>query len=172
MTGILKIVTTEGNILRKEVHMIYLTLAARILIGAPFVLAGFSKIFDPGDFAVSIRSYMMLPPGWTNLAAMTLPWIEIGAGSFLILGIQTRPSALLITGMLGAFLAALVHAYSIGLDIDCSCFISAVSSSGRIGIYHLVRDGILFLISLFVLVTDRGDLSIFRLESEELLLAG
>ena len=92
--------------------------------------------------------------------AITLPWIEIGAGGFLIFGIQTRPAALLTTGMLGVFLSALIYAYSIGLDIDCGCFSSAAASTGRVGLYHLVRDTSLFLISLFIVLTDRGDFSI------------
>jgi putative oxidoreductase len=140
--------------------MKYLTLTARLIIGGLFIYASIYKIGDPASFAVSIRNYMIVPPSWSNILALTLPWIEIGAGVFLILGIQTKPATLLTTGMLAVFLAALIYAYSIGLDIDCGCFSSADSSSGRVGIYHLVRDTLLFLISLSVLLTDRGDFSI------------
>jgi uncharacterized membrane protein YphA (DoxX/SURF4 family) len=140
--------------------MKYLTLSARLLIGALFVYASIHKIADPADFAMSIRNYMIVPSSWSNIVALTLPWIELGAGCFLILGVQTRPSALLTTGLLGIFLGAVVYAYSIGLDIDCGCFSSAASSTGRVGIYHLVRDSSLFLISLFILVKDKGDFGI------------
>ncbi len=140
--------------------MKYLTLAARILIGGMFIYASMHKIIDPADFAVSIRNYMIIPPSWCNIMALTLPWIEIGAGAFLILGIQTKPSALLTTGMLWVFLISVIHAYSVGLDIDCGCFSSAASSSGRVGIYHIARDASLSLISLFIMVTDRGDFSV------------
>jgi putative oxidoreductase len=143
-----------------EVFVKYFTLAARLLIGGLFVYASIHKILDPLDFAVSIRNYMIVPPSWSNILALTLPWIEIGAGGFLILGIQTRPSALVTTGMLGVFLGALISAYAIGLDIDCGCFSSASSSTGRVGVYHLVRDSSLFLISFFILIADRGDFSI------------
>jgi putative oxidoreductase len=140
--------------------MKYLVLAARLIIGVLFVYASVHKVLDPASFALSIRNYMIVPPGWSNLIALTLPWIELAAGLFLIVGIQTRASALLTTGMLGVFLAALIYAYSIGLDIDCGCFTSAASSGGRIGLYHLARDSSLFIISLFILVSDRGDLSL------------
>jgi uncharacterized membrane protein YphA (DoxX/SURF4 family) len=140
--------------------MKYITLLARLLIGILFVYASVHKIADPADFAVSIRNYMVFPSAWTNIVAITLPWVELGAGGFMIVGIQTRPAALLTTGMLGAFLGALIYAYSIGLDIDCGCFSSAASSTGRVGIYHLVRDTTLFLISLFIVVADKGDFSI------------
>jgi putative oxidoreductase len=144
--------------------MKYLVFAARLIIGILFVYASVHKILDPAGFAVSIRNYMIVPAAWSNLIALTLPWIELAVGLLLIVGIQTRPSALLTTGMLGVFLAALIYAYSIGLDIDCGCFTSAASSVGRIGLYHLVRDGSLFFISLLVLVADRGDFSLSRAE--------
>ena len=142
--------------------MKYLTLFARLLIGGLFIYASVHKIFYPLDFAAAIRNYNMLPPSWSNFVALTLPWIELGAGIFLILGIQTRPSALITTGLLGIFLGALIYVFHIGLDIDCGCFSSSASSTGRVGIYHLVRDGSLFLISLFILFADKGDFSIRR----------
>ncbi len=138
----------------------YLTFLFRLFIGGLFVYASVYKILDPGAFAVSIRNYMILPPEWSNFTALTLPWIEIGAGVFLILGIQTRPSALITTGLLWVFLVAVIYAYSIDLDVDCGCFSSAQSSDGRIGPYHLARDSVLFLISLWIVIRDDGHFSI------------
>ena len=143
--------------------MKYVALAARLLIGGMFVYASIYKIFDPAGFAVAIRNYMIIPASWSNIVALTLPWIEIVAGVFLIIGLQVRPSALLTTGMLGVFLGAIIYAYSIGLDIDCGCFGSAATSGGRIGVTHIVRDAAVFLISLFILLWDRGDFSVARL---------
>jgi putative oxidoreductase len=140
----------------------YGVLAARLLIGGMFVYASIYKVFDPTGFAVSIRNYMIIPASWSNIVALTLPWIEIVAGVFLIIGIQVRPSALLSTGMLGVFLGAIIYAYSIGLDIDCGCFSSAATSGGRIGLIQIVRDAAVFLMSLFILVWDRGDFSVAR----------
>ena len=140
--------------------MKYVVLGARLLIGALFVYASIYKVFDPASFAGSVRNYLIVPSAWSNLIALTLPWVELAAGIFLILGIETRPSALLTTGMLGMFLGAIVYAYSIGLDIDCGCFGSAAGSSGRIGLLTIARDSSLFLASAFVLLMDRGDFSI------------
>lgn len=140
--------------------MRYLVLAARLGIGALFIYASIYKIFDPGDFSQAIRNYMLLPPEWTNIVAIILPWIEFITGSLLILGIQTRPAALVTTGLLAVFLVVLVYAYSIGLDIDCGCFSSAKESSGRIGPDTLLRDAGIFLVSLFILLADRGSFSI------------
>ncbi len=139
-----------------------ISLLARLIIGSLFIYASGYKVFDPADFATSVRNYMILPPGWTNFVAITLPWVELGAGIFLILGILTRPAALLTTSMLAVFLAGLAHAYWIGLDIDCGCFSSAAQSTGKIGLFHFVRDSCLLLISAFIVIFDRGHFSVLR----------
>jgi len=143
--------------------MKYLTFAGRLLIGGLFIYASFYKIFHPLDFALSVRNYGILPPGWSNMVALTLPWVEMITGVFLIIGVETKPSALLTTGLLGIFLGAVIYAFSIGLDIDCGCFGSAASSPGHVGLYHIVRDSGLFAVSLFVLIMDRGQLSVSSL---------
>jgi len=140
----------------------YLILAARLLIGGLFIYASIYKILDPASFAVSIRNYTILPEAWSNVAAMTLPWIEFIAGVLLVAGVQTRPSAFLTTCLLAIFFGAVVYAFSIGLDIDCGCFSSAVSSKGKVGLYDIVRDAALFLVSLLIVVKDSGDLSLAR----------
>lgn len=148
--------------------MKYVTLLARLLIGGLFIYASIHKILDPSSFAVSIRNYGILPASWSNMVALTLPWIELGAGGFLILGIETKPSALITTAMLGIFLVALFYVYHMGIDIDCGCFNSSASSSGHIGIYHLARDSSLFLISLLILLMDRGDFRLFSFSKKAL----
>jgi putative oxidoreductase len=141
----------------------YIVFAARLLIGGLFIYASIYKILDPAAFAASVRNYMIVPAQWSNLIALMLPWIEIGAGIFLIVGIQTRPSALITTGMLAVFLGAILYAYSIGLDIDCGCFSSAAGSAGRIGPLTIARDVSLLLTSFLIVIWDRGDFSIARL---------
>ncbi len=136
--------------------MKHLLTISRIAIGCLFVYASYHKLFNPGDFAVSIRNYTIIPVEWTNLVALGLPWVELVTGFLLIAGIQTKPAALLATGMLGIFLGAIIYAYYIGLDIDCGCFSSSENSTGRVGFYHIVRDSSLFLLSLAVLLGDSG----------------
>lgn len=140
--------------------MTYVVFAARLVIGGLFVYASVHKIADPADFSIAIRNYMIIPAAWSNFVALTLPWIEITAGLFLLVGIMTRPSALLTTVMLGVFLAAIIYAFSVGLDIDCGCFTSSSASAGKVGLNLIARDAGLFLVSLLILVGDRGALSL------------
>ncbi len=139
---------------------IYILLICRLFIGVLFVAASIHKIVDPAEFAVSVRNYMIVPSSWSNLIALTLPWVELLAGALLIIGIQTKPAALLTTLMLAVFLGAVIYAYAIGLDIDCGCFSSSSSSEGRVGVYHIVRDAVLLLISAAVLFLDLGKNSV------------
>jgi len=136
--------------------MKYLVLAARLFIGGLFIYASVYKIFDPAEFAQSIRNYLILPTAWTNIVGITLPWIEFVAGLLLILGIETAAAALIITGMLAVFLPALFYAYFTGLDIACGCFSAAANSAGKITILTLLRDSSLLLVVLFILVANRG----------------
>jgi len=133
-----------------------------LVIGSLFVYASIYKIIDPADFSNAIRNYLILPAEWSNIAALTLPWIEFVAGTFLIFGLQTRPAALLTTGMLAVFVSAIIYAYATGLDIDCGCFGSAADSQGRVGMIHILRDTGLFLISLVIVLFDQGHFSIER----------
>lgn len=143
-----------------NIRIKHLVLLARLVIGGLFIYASIYKVLNPADFAVSVRNYTILPVEWTNFVAITLPWVELGSGLFLVMGVFTRPSALLTTGMMAVFLAALVYAYYTGLDIDCGCFASSSQSSGKIGPLHLIRDTALFLTSAFVLFFDTGDYSV------------
>ena len=142
--------------------MKYLVLGARLLIGCVFLYASIHKIIEPAQFAQDIRNYQILWPALSNIAALTLPWIEFVAGSFLILGIFTRPAAFIATGLLVVFLAALTYVYLIGLDIECGCFKSG-AAGGKIGLLTLLRDTCTFLVSLFVLLCDRGDFRVSAL---------
>jgi uncharacterized membrane protein YphA (DoxX/SURF4 family) len=139
---------------------------SRLVVGFLFIYASVYKILDPGEFAGSIRNYGLIPPVFSNLVALTLPWLELVSGAFLILGIQTRASALLTSLMMLVFLGVIIYAYAIGLDIDCGCFSSSTESTGRIGLFHIFRDGGVALLSFWVLVFDKGEfriVSAFRL---------
>jgi uncharacterized membrane protein YphA (DoxX/SURF4 family) len=64
----------------------------------------------------------MLPIWLANFFGYALPWVEIGIGALLILGVAVR-----IMGALGAlimlgFIIAIAQAWARGLSIDCGCF--------------------------------------------------
>ena len=152
--------SADLNGAKRSTGMKWVTLSARVVIGSLFVYASMYKIFDPLAFAASIRNYGLIPPMYSNLIALTLPWLELCSGVFLVLGIQTRSASLLTSSMMLVFFVAIIYAYAVGLDIDCGCFSSSAESSGRIAPFHIFRDGFLVLLSIWILIFDRGELSI------------
>lgn len=99
-------------------------------------------------FAMEVDSYQMLPPWAVSIAANTLPPFELLLGLWLLSGLALRFSSLLTTLLLGGFLAIMVRAYALGLDISCGCF----GPGEQIGPRTLLRDSSLFALSLAVTI--------------------
>ena len=100
----------------------WLTLLSRLILGGVLIVAGALKIGNLQKSAMSVRAYEMLPIWLANFFGYALPWVEIGIGALLILGIAVR-----IIGALGAlimlgFIIAIAQAWARGLSIDCGCF--------------------------------------------------
>ena len=100
----------------------WLTLLSRLILGGVLIVAGALKIGNLQKSAMSVRAYEMLPIWLANFFGYALPWVEIGIGALLILGVTVR-----IMGALGAlimlgFIIAIAQAWARGLSIDCGCF--------------------------------------------------
>jgi putative oxidoreductase len=99
----------------------YLSGLCRLIIGIIFVVFALSKIMRPAVFALNVVDYAMMPSWGVNLWSLFLPWAELVAGLFLLLGIRTRASATAIAGMNIIFIVGLVHVIIQGLPITCGC---------------------------------------------------
>lgn len=97
-------------------------LAARVVVGALFVYAGWLKLTDPVSFAAAVDNYRLISPPYTDIVAAWLPPLEVLCGASLVLGVFLRPAALVLGLLNLVFMAALVAAAARGLDIDCGCF--------------------------------------------------
>jgi uncharacterized membrane protein YphA (DoxX/SURF4 family) len=95
---------------------------ARVAIGLVFVAAALGKIGDVGAFAGQIVNYRLAPLGIVNLAAVTLPWIELLAGLALVLGVRARSGAVIVLVLMVLFTVAVGSAWARGLDFECGCF--------------------------------------------------
>ena len=142
----------------------WLALPARWYLGYVFILACGHKIVHPGLFAVDIATYGILPLSLVNLMALTLPWMELAAGIMLVVGLRARAAALLVSGMMVMFIAALAVALAQGLDMSCGCFASqGAQSEDPISTATVLRDVSWLLLSLYVLLFDTRPLGIDRL---------
>lgn len=117
-----------------------LRLALRLLLGAVFIYAAYTKLRQPWLlFALSIDSYQLLPQWAVLTVARTLPWLELLLGLLLVSGFGLRYAALLTSAQLVIFLGVMVRAYAKGLGIDCGCF----GAGEALTIKTLIRDGLL-----------------------------
>src|SRR6266849_4511270 len=85
-------------------------LLVRIALGALFVFAGATKAYDPGAFAIEIQRYQLVPWILDALVSVYLPWLEMLAGTLLLLKRFERGALLVITLLLLVFTVALASA--------------------------------------------------------------
>ena len=97
-------------------------LTARWSLAAVFIAAGYFKALNPAAFLMDVRSFQLLDDPWAAWLAMSLPWLEILCGLALFSGILLDGALLTITGMLSAFLAAILYSWHRGIDLQCGCF--------------------------------------------------
>jgi uncharacterized membrane protein YphA (DoxX/SURF4 family) len=120
-------------------------LALRIIIGAVFLYAAYTKLRDPWTlFAISIDAYGVLPEWGVLFVARTLPWFELALGLALIAGIWLRYASIAGAALLGSFFVLMLTGYLRGLQIDCGCF----GPGEALGPKTLLRDGSLVAIAV------------------------
>jgi uncharacterized membrane protein YphA (DoxX/SURF4 family) len=100
----------------------WLTLVARLLVGGVLVVAGYLKVGNVAKSKMAVRAYEILPISIANLLGEILPWLEIGAGLLLILGVAVKWSSIFAAALMFIFVAAIAQAWARGLSIDCGCF--------------------------------------------------
>ncbi len=104
-------------------------LLVRAVLGGVFVVSGFQKLWTrPENFAAVIEKFEILQ-GWpVTVLSHTLPWAELIAGVFLILGLRTRIALFILWAMNTGFIIILSSALMRKLPIDeCGCFGEAVT---------------------------------------------
>jgi uncharacterized membrane protein YphA (DoxX/SURF4 family) len=95
---------------------------ARLGLGGILLYAGYLKAFTPEKSMMAVRAYELLPIWLANIFGLVLPWLEIGAGILLIIGVGIRYAAIFGSALMIAFIIAIAQAWARGLSIDCGCF--------------------------------------------------
>src|ERR1051325_1124892 len=137
----------------------WLPLLSRLLVGGTFVVAAGLELMAPAEnFQAAINAFQLLPTGLERPVALTLPWIELIAGAFCLLGLYTRWSAFVLMGFLLLFTSALAWSRIKGIDLQhCGCFgrWDFVQTPGLL----LARDSVLLVLTLPLLRRQRFWLS-------------
>jgi putative oxidoreductase len=130
----------------------YLSIFCRILLGVIFIQFALSKILRPAVFAANVVDYQMMPYWGVNLWALILPWAELVAGLFLILGIRTRTAAIFIGGMNIIFIVGLVNAILHHYPINCGC----VGETGEpVNWWKVLKNVAMLLMTIQIYFYDR-----------------
>lgn len=125
-----------------------------------FLYAAITKVYyDQRQFAIEISNYRILPKEFVNLPAILMPWLEIGAALALLAPFSRRAGAILIGGMLVAFIAAISYsALYLGLKIECGCTGKGGGEAGwlTIGRNALLLAGTVLAVILYAKGTRRS----------------
>ena len=99
-----------------------LTALVRLIVGGIFLISGLAKIADPVRFLLTLREFQLLPGALESFLAVYLPWLEFLLGLCIVVGILHRTASLMIAGLNGAFIIAIVSVMARGIEVDCGCF--------------------------------------------------
>ena len=125
-------------------------LAVRLLAGAIWLTAGIAKILDLEHFHAQVALYKLLPHVFVQPFAYALPFVEVFAGFYLLVGLFTRATAIFTCVLMVAFLIAQIQAWARGLQLDCGCFGALAHQS--VGFWSIARDMALGIPGLVVAI--------------------
>jgi uncharacterized membrane protein YphA (DoxX/SURF4 family) len=138
----------------------------RILLGAIFIYAGYSKLFTPNlmlqsffmakfsvlsnlsNFGQQVRSYQLLREPAVSFVAHFLPPFEMVLGLLLLIGWRLRVWATIVSLLLAGFISVLTRAYLLHMQIDCGCFGKPEPLTG----WTVIRDAALLLLAMLMTV--------------------
>jgi len=140
----------------------WLGLISRLVLGGVLFIAGYLKVSTPDKSQMAVRAYEVLPISLANLIGLLLPYVEIGIGLLLILGVYTRISAALGGAIMVVFIVAIAQAWARGLTIDCGCFGGGgqVAASETKYLSEIIRDTALVLLALYLIRYPKTKFSI------------
>ena len=128
------------------------TLALRLLLGAVFIYAAYTKLRQSWLlFALSIDSYQLLPEWAVFALARTLPALELALGVLLVAGVWLRYLSIAAAAILALFFSVMVVSYFRGAGIDCGCFGLGEPLSAK----TLFRDGVLLAAAVVLVAYTR-----------------
>jgi uncharacterized membrane protein YphA (DoxX/SURF4 family) len=139
--------TQLNNNLRNLFNNCRIEIALRWILGITFIYASYHKIMSPADFAKVVYGYNLFPEVLINLIAIILPFVELISGLSLLLGIYPRSAALIINGLLLAFIFILSINIMRGYEFDCGCFSIKKTGSPKL---MVARDVIYLIMGLQV----------------------
>jgi uncharacterized membrane protein YphA (DoxX/SURF4 family) len=133
-------------------------LTIRVTAGLVWLVAGAAKIADLEQFRVQVEAYRIVPGGLEAAFAYALPYLEVGIGLYLVVGLLVRGTAALSCLLMALFVVAMVQARVRGLILDCGCF--GALARQPIGWWTIARDVALGVPGLVMVILPSRFLSL------------
>lgn len=146
----------------------------RVALGSLMLLSGYMKLggpaftlgelhvapLQPFDFMASIRAFKLgLPEGLVAFLGHVIPWTELLAGLFVLIGLWTRSAALLVATLMvvfaGGITSLLLRGYT---DVKCPCFgaLGLFCGDRPMGVCHLIRNTGFFTAAAVLMYMGHG----------------
>ena len=138
----------------------WIGLAIRLAAAAVWLVSGVAKIADLQHFEAQVQAYKLLPHALEAPFAYALPFVEVGLGIYLAVGLLVRGAAALSVVLMICFIAAMAQAWARGLSLDCGCF--GTLAKERVGLGTILRDAALGVPGLIMLIRPARFLSLDR----------
>ncbi len=146
--------------MRRELLLPWVGLAIRLAAAAIWLVAGAAKIGDLEHFRAQVHASQLLPHALEAPFAYALPFVEVGIGLYLALGLLVRPAAIAGCLLMVLFVVAMAQALARGLSLDCGCF--GTVAREHVGLGPILRDAALGLPSLVLAIRPARLASIDR----------
>lgn len=131
-----------------------LTVAARVVLGTVFLMAGLAKMRLGRAFIGDVRQYRILPGPLAAAYALAVPWLEVGSALLLLTGFWMRLGAAVILALLATFVLATALAMARRMNLTCSCF--GLLYRERVGVGTVSRDLVLVGLAAQILLGEGG----------------
>jgi len=133
----------------------WISLVVRLALAGVFLAAGLPKIFDLAGNARAVNAYQLMSWEMAQVVGAVQPFVEVGIGLLLLVGLITRFAAWLAAIAMVVFIAGIVSAWGRGLSIDCGCF----SKGGQLPVgvapnytWDIVRDVLFLALAVFLIL--------------------
>jgi uncharacterized membrane protein YphA (DoxX/SURF4 family) len=148
-------------------------LLGRILLGAIFVYAGYSKALLPNhtfwplfflkfsistnlaNFALQVEAFKLLPAWGVQFVAHTLPFTEIALGLLVLSGWKLHFWGALLTAIMLGFFFVVLRAYLLHMDINCGCFATPEPINLKKVLEDAAMSGVALLMTIFAFLEAR-----------------
>jgi uncharacterized membrane protein YphA (DoxX/SURF4 family) len=148
---------------------VWVSTLARLILAGVLLVAGILKAIDPAGSVAAVRAYQLVPSPLATPIGWGLPFVEIGLGLLLLVGLHVRAAAICAAALLAILLAAVISVAARGLSIDCGCFGGGGPVAAGEARYagEIIRDIGLLLLSAWLVWRPRTRFSLDRWDGEQ-----